>query len=362
MASISDYETRHGRRYRVRSRTPDNRQTDKRGFKTKREAQAYAATLEVSKLTGQYVDVARSRATIGELGLRWLEEKVDIKPSTRTVLESAWRVHVEPRWGKTPVAKIEHGAVKTWVAELASAGKSATTVKRAFGVLSAVLDEAVRERRILSNPCKDVKTPRKASREHTYLSHEQLHRLASEAGKHRSMVLVMGYTGLRWGEVIALRVRDVDFERGRLNVRQNAVEVGSTIHVGTPKTHTRRSVPFPSFLRELLRQQTRDKLPDALLFPGDAGTHMRRTRTTSESGGWFAGAVKRSGVPRVTPHDLRHTAASLAISAGANVKAVQLMLGHKSAAMTLDTYSGLFDDDLDAVASALNRLGAAYMH
>jgi integrase len=75
--------------------------------------------------------------------------------------------------------------------------------------------------------------------------------------------------------------------------------------------------------------------------------------------GWFANAVRRAqavdpSIPRLTPHDLRHTAASLAISSGANVKAVQRMLGHASAAMTLDTYADLFDDDLDAVASRLN--------
>lgn len=69
---------------------------------------------------------------------------------------------------------------------------------------------------------------------------------------------------------------------------------------------------------------------------------------------WFASAVKKSGVPRVTPHDLRHTAASFAVSAGANVKAVQKMLGHSSAKMTLDVYAELFDDDLDGVAIALN--------
>ncbi|WP_246528063.1 tyrosine-type recombinase/integrase [Pseudarthrobacter albicanus] len=73
------------------------------------------------------------------------------------------------------------------------------------------------------------------------------------------------------------------------------------------------------------------------------------------TGGWFAGAAKRSRVPRVTPHDLRHTAASFAVSAGANVKAVQRMLGHSSAAMTLDIYADLFDDDLDRVADALDQ-------
>lgn len=360
MATTSSYDTAKGRRWRVRYRTPDNRQSDRRGFRTKRAAQEFAATLEVSKLAGQYVDVSRARATLNDLGEVWLAEKIGIKPSTRTALESAWRVHVQPRWGSTPVSKVEHPAVKAWVAELVNSGRSATTVKRAFGVLSAILEEAVRERRILANPCRDIKTPRKVSREHAYLSHEELHRLAAECGRHTTMVLVMGYTGLRWGEVIALRVKDADFVRNRLTVSQNAVEVGATIHVGTPKSHERRSVPFPAFLTEALKTQTRDKLPDALLFPGSNGGHMRRTRTDGESGGWFAGAVKRSGVTRVTPHDLRHTAASLAISAGANVKAVQLMLGHKSAAMTLDTYSGLFEDDLDAVAQALHREGARF--
>jgi integrase len=88
------------------------------------------------------------------------------------------------------------------------------------------------------------------------------------------------------------------------------------------------------------------------LFPGDDGRHLKRPHPTS---GWFAKAVAESGIPRATPHALRHTAASLAVSAGANVKAVQKMLGHASAAMTLDIYADLFDDDLEAVATALHE-------
>jgi integrase len=91
---------------------------------------------------------------------------------------------------------------------------------------------------------------------------------------------------------------------------------------------------------------------DDLLFPGDDGGYLKRPRAGS---GWFDKAVTASGVPRTTPHDLRHTAASLAVSAGANVKAVQKMLGHASAAMTLDIYAELFDDDLEAVATALDE-------
>ena len=115
--------------------------------------------------------------------------------------------------------------------------------------------------------------PRKVSKEQTFLAPDQLHALAKEAGPHRTMVWVLGYTGLRWGAIIGLRVRDRDLTRRRLNVSQNAVEVGSTIHVDTPKTHERRFVPYPAFLHELLIMQSQDKLPDALLFPGPDGLY-----------------------------------------------------------------------------------------
>ena len=147
----------------------------------------------------------------------------------------------------------------------------------------------------------------------------------------------------------------------RTVVNQNAVEIGSRVEIGTPKTHERRSVPFPAMLDGSIRALCDERFPDDYIFPGAEGGPMRRTRSDSGSGGWFAGAVRRARIPRITPHDLRHTAASLAISAGANVKSVQRMLGHKSAAMTLDIYSGLFDDDLDAVATALDSAGARYM-
>lgn len=99
MATIEPYRTKAGKRYMVRFRTPDNRQTTKRGFGTKRDAEAYAATTEVAKLQGQYVDISRTRALIGDLGGPWLARKAQLKPSSHRVLESAWRVYVEPRWG-----------------------------------------------------------------------------------------------------------------------------------------------------------------------------------------------------------------------------------------------------------------------
>jgi integrase len=164
-------------------------------------------------------------------------------------------------------------------------------------------------------------------------------------------VLLLAYTGLRWGEAIGLRVRDLDMLRRRASISQNAIQSGSQIFLGTPKAHKQRTVPLPEFLLSYLARQCEGRGRDDLLFPGGDGRYLKRPHPTS---GWFAKAVAESGIPHTTPHDLRHTAASLAVSAGANVKAVQKMLGHASAAMTLDIYADLFDDDLEAVATALH--------
>jgi integrase len=189
------------------------------------------------------------------------------------------------------------------------------------------------------------------------LTHEQVADLAQGAGDHAALVRLLAYTGLRWGEAIGLRVKDVQLEERRIRVSVNAVEVGADIQVGTPKTHKRRSVPFPRLLLSDLESQLRNKGPEQLVFSDDNGDYMRRTRVSGGSRSWFKKALADAGLGAMTLHDLRHTAASLAISAGANVKAVQRMLGHASAAMTLDVYSDLFDDDLNAVS---DRLDEAY--
>lgn len=351
MATIEPYETQAGRRYVVRYRKPNRRQTMKRGFRTRRDAERFLSSVSVAIDRGQYVDPRDSRKTVGELGPDWLARQTHLKASSLRPIESAWRVHVEPAWADHRLSEVTFTEVQDWVAQLSG---SATTVKRAYGVLSAILDDAVRDRRLLANPAAGVKTPRKVRKARTYLSHDQVQALAGEAKGASPVILVLAYTGLRWGELVGLRVRDVDRKRRRLNVTQNAVEVGQEIVVGTPKSHEARSVPYLPMLDDLLEEACRSKLPDALVFPAPGGGFMRRPRTDEGSGSWFGGAVRRSGVPRLTPHDLRHTAASLAISSGAHVKAVQRMLGHASAAMTLDTYADLFDDDLDAVAAAMN--------
>jgi len=369
MATIERYTTKAGEtRYRVRYRKPDRRQTDKRGFTTKKAAEAFAATVEVQKLTGSYVSPTLGRIKVAELAEEWLDrKKADLKPSSYRPLEASWRNHVKPRWGSTRIMDVDLDSVEEWITDMGRTiieadgavtrkGSGATVVLRAYGVLVGILDMAVKKKRLPANPARTPDNlPTKKRKPRTYLDHGQVQALAIEA-KYPTLVRTLAYTGLRWGETTALRVKDLDLPRKRASVVENAVQVGQDIVVGTPKNDEARQVPIPEFLVFELAALCKDKQPDDLVFTDDRGRRLSRPVSFT---GWFAGAIDRAGIPTVTIHDLRHTAASLAISAGANPKALQRMLGHKSAAMTLDVYSDLFDDDLDAVGMALDQARSA---
>ncbi len=358
MGSVSAYEVAGGRRYRVRYRLPDRSQTDKRGFKTKREAELFLATVEVSQARGEFVSVSRSRIAVGEWAEDWLATQVQLKASTRNGYESIVRSAIIPKWGDTPLSGLTHAGIQQWLAEVS--GRAAPSTTRSYHrVLSIMLKYAVRDGRLSRNPADGVKLPRVVQRKHGYLSHAQVHQLADLCGAEGDIVLFLAYTGLRWGEMAALRVMDLDMLRRRVSVEQAVTEVGRELVYGTPKNHSRRSVPFPSFLTEMLAAHCEGKRASDFVFTAPAGGALRNKNWRARK---FEPAMTQMlelhpDLIRLTPHDLRHTAASLAISAGANVKAVQKMLGHASAAMTLDVYADLFDDDLDAVGDALSAAG-----
>jgi integrase len=181
--------------------------------------------------------------------------------------------------------------------------------------------------------------------------HEQVAALAAATGLYGLTVQVLAYTGLRFGELAALRTDRVDLMRRRLEIAESVTEVNGKAVFGTPKNHQRRSVPVPGFLSEDLAATLAGKAPGELAFPSPDGGVLRVGNFRRR---YFDAAAKQVGLDGLTPHELTHTAASLAIATGASVKAVQRMLGHASAAMTLDVYSGLFEDDLDTVAEHLD--------
>lgn len=177
-------------------------------------------------MTGDYVQPSLGRITVAELAADWLARKKQATaPSHYRTLESAWRVHVQPRWGTVSVADIHLLGVEAWIAGMVRNGAGATTVIRAHGVLSGILADAVKAKRLAANPATGVENlPRKSAKKRVYLSSDDVARLADECGGHRALVLVLAYTGIRRGEAIALRVVDVEFLRRRLSVSENAVQ------------------------------------------------------------------------------------------------------------------------------------------
>ncbi|MFF0149645.1 site-specific recombinase XerD [Amycolatopsis sulphurea] len=339
---------------------------------SKDKAEARRTDVENSLRGGSYVDPKSSKVTFSEMGEKWLESRHDLRQSTWWKYRGLLDNHVNVRWGGLPLNAIHREDVALWVADLLKAkdkggsGLGPSQARHAYRVFSMVLDWCV-PRRIPANPAQGVKLPVRPEAEHVYLTYEQVETLAVAAAGlrtkydrptagaeiNRALILLLAYTGLRWGEAAALRVGHVDLAKRRIRVAVTFFEVGGVQHEGPPKTGKKRTVSFPASLVSVLRPLVIGRQPDDLMFTTGRGQALRANNWRVRE---FNAAQKAADlrVAGLTPHKLRHTAASLAIAAGADVKVVQQMLGHADAAMTLNVYGHLFPDRLDEVADVLD--------
>jgi integrase len=359
MGSIEPYVTSAGRRYRVLYRKPDHTQTSKRGFSTKRDAELFLAGIEVDKSRGAYVDPTKTRITISDWMDVWITARADLRATSRTRAVGIINTHIRPQLGRMQIGQLTRLQAQLWAAGLPG---SPETVRKIVNVLSGALQLAVDDGRLPSNPAQRLKLPKKIKSAKRYLSHDQVAALALAVGArphgrelgYDVLILLMSYCGLRWGELSGLRIEDLDLTRARLQVRQTVVADKGYQRIEAPKDYEHRSIPIPDFLVTMLKKQIEGRSASQPVFFGMRTKTYLRNHAFRK--GWFDPAAIEVGLDGITPHELRHTAASLAVSAGAHVKSVQRMLGHASAAMTLDTYADLFDDDLDSVATSLNAI------
>jgi integrase len=347
----------HGKGLRYRARYVDDEGRERaKGFRRKGDGQKWLDSEVTAKLaTGTYIEPSAGRITVAAVFESWFPAQAHISAKTAASRRSAWNRHVEPQWGKVLLLDVRPATVRAWVAFMVAEGASTPTIENAFGVLRQVLGAAVEDSRIARNPCDGVRLPKRKHSDRGYLSHQQVVALASAVERQSDVVRFLAYTGLRWGEMAALRVQDFDMLRRRVNVSRSVTESGGLVW-STPKTWERRSVPFPAVLVAELAVLMIGKGRDDLVFTDLRGGVLRNSnwRVRVFRPAVIACQTADDTFPSITPHDLRHTAVSLAVSVGANVKAVQRMVGHAKASMTLDTYADLFDEDLDDVADRLN--------
>jgi integrase len=359
MASVEARLTRRNGRevkvWDVRHRTPEGGQRRKT-FRKKGDADRFAASVETDKSRGEWVDPARGRMTVGAFAETWMAGRAHLKPTTLVSYESLLRTQVAPTWGTVPLSRVTHADVTAWVAAMRADGLSASRTRQAYHLLLSMLDDAVKDNRLPRNPAAGVSLPRLPRTTRRYLTHEQVHVLADACGDRRILVLLLAYCGLRWGEAAALRVRRVDLLRRRLRIEEAVANVNGRVVFGSPKTHQHREVAVPRFLAGELAVVLAGRGPDDLVFTTSRGTPLRVQNFRRDV---FDRAAAAVGLPGLVPHELRHTAASLAIASGASVKGVQAMLGHASAAMTLDLYGHLMGDELDGVAERIDAAARA---
>ncbi len=326
---------------------PEGKQRSKH-FSRKVDAQAWLGEMTTAMTTGVWTDPSKSRTTLAKHAEDWLAAHPDWTPSTRARNTGIVKKHVLPRWGNVSVGRITTDAIQKWAVGIDLAPGS---VRKIIGVLTSILDRAVLTKHLAVNPADGVVRPKQQLKRRRYLNAVEVERLADAAERSRDLILVLAYTGLRWGEMAALHVSSVDQSRRRLMIEASVTEVEGVMEWTEPKDHQRRSVPYPSFLDEEIAARMKGRELDDVLFPAPMGGVLRYGNARRD---WFDPAVKKAGLGNLTPHELRHTAASLAVKAGASVLALQRMLGHDKPSTTLDVYADLFDEDLDEVSARLS--------
>lgn len=358
--SIQKRKDRPDKPYRARYWAPDGRQRSK-SFLKKTDAQLWLRG-ELGKVDkGEWLDPKAGAVTVRQWSEIWLRGLAGRKPKTIAGYQSILRSRLLPKFGDHQIRQVQPAAVRSWMAEMAAEGLSPATVRQNRQVLHAMLEVAVADGLIARNPTAHIKAPSVSRRRQLFLTAEQVSRLADACEEHQDgagvLIRFLGYTGLRWGEAVALRRSAINLDRRRVRVKESATEVGGKLEWGTPKTHEARTVIAPTFLSTRLASHVDGMSPNDLVFTAPQGGPLRVSNF--RRGVWTA-ACDEAGMPEgLLVHDLRDTAASLAISAGASIKAIQRMLGHSSASMTLDVYASLFEEDLEDLADRLDAKFAA---
>lgn len=374
-----------GSRWRAGWYEPDGTERG-RVFSAKIDAEAYLAELEDNIRSGKYAPPELTAQPFATLAQTWLASKRIPKAVSLDAYRTDLDTHILPKWGTVPINTIQKTDVEDWVGDLLDGtaprvytGRMAGREKKALSpsrvrdvaarTFGSVLRYAVHEGWIPRNPLARVEFPRTDTMEDlAILNYEEQERLARAcakvSGEHRDRALVhlLASSGPRIGEATAFQVGDVQAPARRIAVdRTWTTENGKRV-IGLPKTWEERRIPVLSSVLEELAPLMEDNPAEAWLFRvkrGGNAVDQRNWRTRV----WVEAVELADLVDErvLTPHKLRHTAASSAIAAGADPTVVQLMLGHRSLREIQQTYAHLWPDRLDEVLDAVEAHRAAAM-
>jgi integrase len=304
--------------------------------------------------------------SVGEYLDTWLKGLTgSVRQSTLDGYEIAVRVHIKPALGRLKLKKLTPAHVASFYQDKLTAGAAPASVNKLHVTLHKALDQAVKWNMIPRNVSEAVKAPRPASNEMLTLSANQVRTMlrAAQGDRLEALYVLAVHTGMRQGELLALKWPDVDLRDGRVSIRRTITKSGGRLLLGEPKTaKSRRTITLTTGSLNALRAHRKRQLEEmmqrtglwqdhGLVFASEAGTLINPTNLRKRH---FASLLKRAGLPADTRfHDLRHTCATLLLGKGIHPKFVQELLGHANIAITLDTYSHVIPGMGDATARAM---------
>ena len=336
----------------------------------KTDASLWLASVETDMARGERLRPELAQRLFQEWAEVWLRA-LHVKPKTYVGYESSLRNHVLPVFADRPIAEISYRECKAFVDGLLRGGLAPGTAGEARRILRLVLGEALRSDAIRRNPANGLRIPRGTRQEMVFLTAAEVVRLATEIAnppRPRShppktwpgyglLVRVAAWSGLRAGEIAALRVGRFDRRAGRLEVAESVQDIHGALAYGPPKTYARRRVDLPADLACELADHIglRQRDSDAFIFTAPGGGPVRHHNFYKR---FLKPAVLRARLDRRTRfHDMRHTAAALMIAEGAHLLAVKERLGHSTIQVTADRYGHLFPP---LEAALTDRLGATH--
>jgi integrase len=301
---------------------------------------------------------ALTGVTLREYADRWMKHR-DLSPKTRALYERLLGSRILPDLGDYILRAVTPATVRAWWVQLGKKNKTPTSNTQAYQLLKTIFNTAIEDKAATENPCqiKSAGKPPKA-RDVKPLTPAELTTVAESAPEHyRVAVPIAAWCGLRFGELIELRRKDVhdDGERVTLGIRRAATRVGNKLTVGPPKTDAGiRDVTVPPHVAEQLREHMRERTgrgPESFIFTTTRGQRLSTTAFTKSVKAGFTAVGK--GDMRV--HDLRHVGATLAAQAGATTKELMSRLGHTTPGMAMRYQIAAQERDAK-IAEAMSKL------
>jgi integrase len=356
--------------WRARYVAPDKKERSKR-FRTKADAENWLNINNADVAKGMWVDPALGKESFRSYATKWKDSKVDVDVRTKINVNGRIDNHAIPHFGDTAMASIQPADVRTFVAKLAASGKSPSTVKAIFLTTSQVFAQAMSDGLIGRTPCRDIKLPvtREGEDDATqaqFLTPEQVDDLANAIGdRYRAMVYTAAYSGLRAGELLALKPGALTLGDlgGSIAITGAVREVGGRLVPGRTKTRQKRDVAIPRFLAAMLTEHMQT-YPGDFVFTSREGSQIYHRNWYRRH---FQPAVAKARETAIAEgredeaipaglrwHDLRHTCAAILIANGRHLQEVKEHLGHSTIRVTSDSYAHLYPAARAAITESLD--------